>query len=176
MGDERFRALVALAGLEGRSPRWAKRASGLLDDLLKSNPLHLGVWVNGLRPVRDALLPAVTARLTVDNTKGKTLKTAFFALHFTEPGARPLPLGSPQRMAFAHRREFGVAAELFETGSKCAPADKPFLFQQWNLGQGLRDINPVLMLCSAAGFAFEVPAGKSYELVIAIGSYLDLIP
>ena len=31
------------------------------------------------------------------------------------------------------------------------------------------------MLGSAAGIGFEVPAGKSYELVIAIGSYLDHI-
>ena len=55
------------------------------------------------------------------------------------------------------------------------PAEKPFLFQQWTVDGGLRDINPVHMLGSAVGIGFEVPAGKSYELVIAIGSYLDHI-
>jgi xylan 1,4-beta-xylosidase len=39
----------------------------------------------------------------------------------------------------------------------------------------LRDINPVHLLGSAAGIGFEVPPGKAYELVIAIGSYLDHI-
>ena len=56
---DRFRALAALAAFDPDSPRWTKLAPDLLDDLLGVNPLHLGVWVNGLRPVRDALLPAL---------------------------------------------------------------------------------------------------------------------
>ena len=55
------------------------------------------------------------------------------------------------------------------------PSEQPFLFQQWTVDGGLRDINPVHMLGSAVGIGFEVPAGKSYELVIAIGSFLDHI-
>ena len=127
--------------------------------------------------MRDALLPAITARITLDNRKGSGTKTGFFALHFHEPGARPLELGANSRFrpAFAQRRDFGVAAELRETGSQVAPAEKPFLFQQWTVDGGLRDINPVHMLGSATGLGFEVPAGKSYELVIAIGSYLDQV-
>jgi hypothetical protein len=129
------------------------------------------------RHMRDALLPAITARLTLDNRQGKGTKTAFFALHFHDPGARPLDVGSNARfrLAFAYRRDFSVAAELCESGSNAVPAEKPFLFQQWTVDGGLRDINPVHMLGSAVGIGFEVPAGKSYELVIAIGSYLDRI-
>ncbi len=129
------------------------------------------------RLLRDALLPAITARFTLDNRNGKGVKTAFFGLHFQEPGARPLAVGSNSRLrlAFAHRRDFGVAAELHETGSPAQPAEKPFLVQHWNIDGGLRDINPAHMLGSAVGIGFEVPAGKSYELVIAIGSYLDHI-
>ncbi len=125
--------------------------------------------------LRDALLPAITARLTVDNTHGGSIKTGFFALRFHDPGARPLDMGrhAPPRVAFAFRRDYGVAAELRETGSQSVPAEKPFLIQQWTVDGGLRDINPVHMLGNAAGFGFEVPAGKSYELVIAIGAYLD---
>jgi hypothetical protein len=127
--------------------------------------------------LRDALLPAITARLTLDNRKGSGTKTGFFALHFHDPGVRPLDMGSNPRfrLAFAHRREYGVAAELRESGSDAVPVEKPFLFQQWTVDGGLRDINPVHMLGNAAGIGFEVPAGKSYELVIAIGSYLDQI-
>ena len=80
---------------------------------------------------------------------------------------------APLRLAFAYRRDFGVAAELRESGGKAVPAEQPFLFQQWTVDGGLRDINPVHMLGSAAGIGFEVPAGKSYELVIAIGAFLD---
>lgn len=125
--------------------------------------------------LRDALLPAITARLIVDNTKGWRTRTAFFALHFHEPGARPLDMGlhARPRLAFAFRRDYGAAAELRESGGNTVPAEKPFLFQQWTVDGGLRDINPVHMLGSAIGFGFEVPAGKSYELVIAIGAYLD---
>ena len=138
---------------------------GSIPDPKTATPQHM----------RDALLPAVTARLTLDNSKGKGTKTGFFALHFHEPGTRPIELGanSRLRLAFAQRRDFGVAAELRESGSKAAPAERPFLFQQWTVDGGLRDINPVHLLGSAVGFGFEVPAGKSYELVIAIGSYLD---
>ena len=140
---------------------------GSIPDPQTATPEHL----------RDALLPAITARLTLDNRLGRGTRTAFFALHFHEPGARSLDLGSSSRfrLAFAHGRDFGVAAELRESGSGAVPADKPFLFQRWTVDGGLRDINPVHMLGSAIGIGFEVPAGKSYELVIAIGAYLDHI-
>ncbi len=125
--------------------------------------------------MRAALLPAVTARLTLDNRQGQGTKTGFFALHFRDPGARPLDVGSGSRhrVAFAYRRDFGVAAELQESGGHAVPEEKAFFFQQWTVDRGLRDINPVHLLGSAAGIGFEVPAGKSYDLVIAIGAYLD---
>jgi len=140
---------------------------GSIPDPKASTPQHL----------RDALLPAITARLTLDNSQGQATKTAFFALHFHEPGTRPLDMGSNSRLrlGFAQRRDFGVAAELRESGGHAAPVEKPFLFQHWTVDSGLRDINPVHMLGSAVGIGFEVPAGKSYELILAIGTYLDQI-
>ena len=140
---------------------------GNIPDPKTSTPQHL----------RDALLPAITARLKLDNRNGKGTKTGFFALHFHEPGARPLDMGANSRirLGFAYRRDFGVAAELRESGTNTAPAERPFLFQRWTVDAGLRDVNPVHMLGSAVGIGFEVPAGKSYELVIAIGTYLDHI-
>ena len=53
------------------------------------------------RHLRDALLPAITARLTLDNRQGKGTRTGFFALHFHEPGARPLDVGSNTRFRLA---------------------------------------------------------------------------
>jgi formylglycine-generating enzyme required for sulfatase activity/tRNA A-37 threonylcarbamoyl transferase component Bud32 len=52
----RFRALVALAALDPRSPRWARAGPGVVEELLSANPLYLGAWVAALRPVRGALL------------------------------------------------------------------------------------------------------------------------
>jgi tRNA A-37 threonylcarbamoyl transferase component Bud32 len=53
---QRFRALVALAAFDPDSRRWKNKAPGLVGELLSANPLHLGAWVQALRPVRGALL------------------------------------------------------------------------------------------------------------------------
>ena len=128
--------------------------------------------------MRKGLLPAVVARLTLDNTKGTTTKTAMFALNHTRPGTRILEgdLGAG-RWGFAFRREAGGAAELFdvtsnEKGTK-APTE-PFVFMRWSASDGVREkYNPVHLLGSCPGFGFEVPPGKKYGLAIALGSFLE---
>ena len=52
----RFRALVALARFDPDSRRWGKAGSAAVEELLSANALHLGTWVQALRPVRAALL------------------------------------------------------------------------------------------------------------------------
>ena len=52
----RFRALVALAGLDPTNPRWAAAGKEVVGPLLAADPLHVAVWSAGLRGVRDALL------------------------------------------------------------------------------------------------------------------------
>jgi hypothetical protein len=133
---------------------------------------------NSEQQMRKGLLPAVVARLTLDNTGGKTTKTAMFALNHARPGTRILEdnLGAG-RLAFAFRREAGGAAELFdftsnEKGTK-APIE-PFVFMRWSASDGLREkYNPVHLLGSCPGFGFEIPPGKKYGLVIALGSFLE---
>lgn len=128
--------------------------------------------------MRKGLLPAIVARLELDNTAGAATKTAMFALNHARPGSRILEedLGEG-RVAFAFRREAGGAAELRDftaspEGEKIAGA--PFLFMRWSATDGLRERhNPVHLLGSCPGFGFEVPAGKKYGLTIALGSYLE---
>ena len=128
--------------------------------------------------MRKGLLPAVMARLVLDNTSGTTTRTAIFALNHARPGSLILEedLGE-DRAAFAFRREAGCAAELFdftssEEGTKLSAA--PFVFMRWSASDGVRERhNPVHLLGSCPGFGFEVPAGKKYGIVIAIGSYLE---
>jgi formylglycine-generating enzyme required for sulfatase activity/tetratricopeptide (TPR) repeat protein/tRNA A-37 threonylcarbamoyl transferase component Bud32 len=54
--QRRFRALVALARFDPKSPRWAAAAERVVEPLLRADPLHVGVWSAALRPVRAALL------------------------------------------------------------------------------------------------------------------------
>jgi formylglycine-generating enzyme required for sulfatase activity len=48
---------VALAAYDPDAPRWGPAAAGAVGELLSANPLHLGPWVEALRPVRDHLMP-----------------------------------------------------------------------------------------------------------------------
>jgi hypothetical protein len=134
----------------------------------------------GERELREGLLPAVVARLVVDNTHGRGPKTAIFALNHARSGTRILTddLGAPGRVGFAFRREAGAAAELFDETSSNGFGKKaeaqPFAFMRWSASDGVRERhNPVHLLGSCPGVGFEVPAGKRYAMVIAIGSHLS---
>ena len=134
--------------------------------------------VDNEQRMRASLLPAVIARLELDNTTGTATRTAMFALNHARPGSRTLreDLGSG-RVGFAFRREAGGAAELLdftssEVGEKIEGG--PFLFMRWSASDGVRERhNPVHLLGSCPGFGFEVPAGKKYGINIALGSYLE---
>ncbi len=51
-----FRALIALAEFDPANERWTKEAPSAVRQMLGENKLHLGTWVQALRPVRAALL------------------------------------------------------------------------------------------------------------------------
>jgi formylglycine-generating enzyme required for sulfatase activity len=59
--SERLRALVALAAFDRDHAGWPARAEETVRLLLESNPFHLAVWSQGLRPIRDVLLPPLCA-------------------------------------------------------------------------------------------------------------------
>lgn len=121
--------------------------------------------------IRQALLPAIVARLEVDNRQGTSVKTGVFAIDFGEAGTRLLgldnPNGSDERIGFAWRRNRGVLAQL-ENGEPGLAA-----LQRWSVAEGLADINPIHMLGNTAGVVFEVPAGQKRTLLLSIGVYLD---
>ena len=52
----RFRCLVALAQFDPDNPRWPAVAPRVVEALLNSDPLHLGAWMDALRPVRGTLM------------------------------------------------------------------------------------------------------------------------
>ena len=49
---ERRSRLVALARFDPTNERWAKAGGQAVQQFLGANPLHLGLWIDALRPVR----------------------------------------------------------------------------------------------------------------------------
>ena len=119
--------------------------------------------------MRDALLPAVVAELTVDNTTGSRTVTAFVAINFNEPGWRAVDSGNPLRRGFALRREYGVLGEVLGEDGRAIEA--PSLFCRWSPDQGLAERVPHL-LGSCPGLLMEVPAGERRVLRLSIGCYI----
>ena len=118
--------------------------------------------------MRQALLPAVLARLEVDNSNGKQTKTAVFAIDFGEAGTRLIGEHSADgSLGFAWRRKMGVLGRL-EEGTAGLGA-----LQRWSVAEGLTDVNPIHALGNTAGLVVEVPPGEKKSLLIAIGVYLE---
>ena len=116
--------------------------------------------------MRAGLLPAVIAELTVDNTAGKTVKTAVFSIRFPDPGTRLIGDLGAGRLGFGHRRNYGVAGEMLDHG-EASP-----IFR-WDPDAALLDVNMVHDLGNCPGITFEVPAGHKRTLRLAIGCYLE---
>jgi formylglycine-generating enzyme required for sulfatase activity/tRNA A-37 threonylcarbamoyl transferase component Bud32 len=57
--SRRFRALVALAAFDPEGPKWRELAGLAARELLAANPLHLGAWMEGLKPVAGQMMPAI---------------------------------------------------------------------------------------------------------------------
>ena len=131
--------------------------------------------------LRNALLPAITAELILDNTHGTKTKTAFFAVNFNEGGSRILDTGLPPNHAgFALKSNLGISAHITDlTPSPPRPvaaSPTPFVFLRWWPHEGLEDrSNPVHLLGTTPGIGVEVPAGKKYALRLALGCHLPEI-
>jgi hypothetical protein len=123
---------------------------------------------------RESLAPAVVAELVVDNRRGKTAKTALFAVSFPDRAVRQLDGLPPGSIGFGLRRELGFAGnvrDLDRPKADCGSAAYPVL--RWSPTAAFDDPNAIHLLGSCPGIAVEVPAGKRYALRLALGVYLD---
>ena len=73
--ERRFRALVALARFDPENERWAKAGGQAVEQFLGANPLHLGLWIDALRPVRTSLNEPL-ARVFRDSGRGDKRQVA----------------------------------------------------------------------------------------------------
>jgi len=71
MSEQRFQALVALAAFDPENPRWRQSGDQVVTQFLSENPLHLGLWVEALRPVRPDLLPPLAKVFRKEMLPGK---------------------------------------------------------------------------------------------------------
>ncbi len=112
-----------------------------------------------------AILPAIVAELSLDNTAGKAEKTGVFAIRFAQHGARLFDNAS----GFAWRNEQGVQAQIVGGGPNCRVES----LMRWTVEESLRDINARHALGNTPGIAFTVPAGEKATLRLAIGVHLE---
>lgn len=117
--------------------------------------------------LRNALRPAVTAQLHLDNTDGKETMTMVFGLTFSYGAGLFLHDGlDVNRVGFRIQRNMGIAFELDDTHGTMTP------YQQFSVENGLKaTTQPVFGLGSAMGVHVEVPAGEKATLNIAMGVY-----
>jgi formylglycine-generating enzyme required for sulfatase activity/tRNA A-37 threonylcarbamoyl transferase component Bud32 len=73
-GLERLRAGCALARYDADGRRWDACAAALADELVAANPIFLGRWMEGLRPIRTRLL-APLANIFRDHERSETERT-----------------------------------------------------------------------------------------------------
>jgi formylglycine-generating enzyme required for sulfatase activity len=127
--DQRLRAACALASYTPEDPRWATVARDVAAKLVTENPVVLGRWLEALRPVRKALLPALTAFLEDDqrsDAERRVSAEVFGTLAEGEPEAfAPLearltvPIKSdapPDEFAAQAKRRANVGAALVLLG------------------------------------------------------------
>jgi xylan 1,4-beta-xylosidase len=116
-----------------------------------------------------SILPAILADLVVDNTKGTTPKTVFFAMGFPDAGAR-LDRSDHDIYSFGWRRQFGVRGVAI-TDDGFAKVE-PFTFMRWTPDFGLKEL-VTHGLGNCPGIGITVPPGQRGGLRFAIAAHLD---
>ncbi len=116
--------------------------------------------------LRDALVPAIAARLTIDNRDGTEAIQGFFAVH----GLRGLRLVADET---AGRLTGWVAMQGF--GFACIAADHPRVraVAHWDLPNLFTPPHPSPFVLAAMGaLLIEVPAGEQATIDLALGWHL----
>ncbi len=57
--SQRLRAAAALAKYDPESEKWAKASGPVADQLVAENPVFLGLWIEGFRPIKGKLLESL---------------------------------------------------------------------------------------------------------------------
>ena len=58
---QRLRAATALAKYNPESEKWVNSSKSVVNQLVAENPVFVGVWIEGLRPIKGKLLPSLAS-------------------------------------------------------------------------------------------------------------------
>jgi formylglycine-generating enzyme required for sulfatase activity len=133
----RFRCLVALARLDPDNSRWPAVADQVVEPLLGSDPLHIGLWTEALAPVREVLIGALS-RVFRDPVRVGERRAAAGILQeyaatrpellvdlLADADERQFALLLPRLQANRDRAVAGLRRELARTLEPAWPADRP---------------------------------------------------
>lgn len=122
--------------------------------------------------MKRAVLPAVWAEVSLDNSAGAKTRTIVFGLGVRDGGVRVLEEGvSPQQVGFAYQ-QVGFLAEGRVARGGSEAAVRPIAVLRWSPHQGLAGRNRVHLLGDTPCAALEVPAGAVGTLRVALGCYV----
>jgi len=110
--ENRLRVACALAAFDAESPRWNGIGKVLAEALVAENPLVAATWVDALRPVRNALLPAL---VTVFQNRNRSESERLLATGILADYAADNPQVLANLLMDADEKKFAV---LFPTIKK----------------------------------------------------------
>jgi len=73
--EQRLRAASALAGYDPDNPRWDQAGAAVVEELVAENPVYIGLWLEGFRPVKARLLGPLAAVFR-DRREGRSAERA----------------------------------------------------------------------------------------------------
>jgi len=112
----RLRAAAALAHYDPDSPKWDKFSAAVASDLVQENPIFSGLWSEAFRPVKDRLIPALSATFRDANPERAAERS--LATNLLADYAADQPGVLADLLLDADERQFGIIFPRFKKQSK----------------------------------------------------------
>ncbi len=124
---QRIRAAAALATFDPNSENWDTAGDHVAGQLVRENPVFLGLWMEAFRPVKQRLIPHLTAiyRDRLSSDTNRVLATNILADYAADQPARLAEL-----LLDADEKQFLVLFPKFEEQAERA---EPLLLQEINV-------------------------------------------
>lgn len=116
---QRLRAAAALAKYDSESDKWAKASGPVVEQLVGENPVFLGLWLEGFRPIKGKLLPSLA---TIYGNANRRESERSLATNILADYAADNPPVLADLLMDADEKQFAVIYSKFkEQGDKGLP-------------------------------------------------------
>jgi serine/threonine protein kinase len=117
--SQRLRAAVALAKYDPESDKWAKPSGPVVEQLVGENPVFLGLWLEGFRPIKGKLLRSL---VNIYGSANRRESERNLATNILTDYAADQPLVLADLLMDADEKQFAVMYPKFkEQGDKGLP-------------------------------------------------------